>query len=65
MKIFRVAPERKSLMSEHKYKHKKHKISHNSIKTLAKAPKVKIKTHGKLKQVSFTVSRPNWGKRVN
>lgn len=52
-------------MSEHKHKHKKHKVSHNSIKTMAKAPKVKIKTHGKLKQVSFTISKPNWGKRVN
>jgi hypothetical protein len=49
----------------HKHKHHKHKVVHNVIKpALVKGPKVKIKSDGKLKRISFSVARPSWGKKI-
>lgn len=48
-----------------KHKPHKHKVVHNVIKPgLKKGPKVKIKTDGKLKRVSFGIGTPNWGRKI-
>ena len=48
-----------------KHKHHKHKAAHRVIEPATiKGPKVKIRTDGKLKRVSFVTQRPNWGKKV-
>lgn len=45
---------------------KKHKVHHRVIKHVHKrGPKVKIKTDGKMKRVSFTTSRPKWGAKYS